>query len=354
MKIVILGLSITSSWGNGHATTYRALVRELHGRGHDVLFFERDAPWYAEHRDLPCPGFGRTVLYGTLEELERRHLRDLAAADAVIVGSYVPEGVALGEWVTRIARGVVAFYDIDTPITLRMLAAGDEEYISRRLAARYDLYLSFSGGPTLDVLRSRFGVRRPEALYCSVDPELHRPTPCAPTWALGYLGTYSLDRQPALEELLMGPARSLLRERMVVAGPQYPAGIAWGANVDRIEHLPPPEHARFYSAQRFTLNVTRRDMAEAGWSPSVRLFEAAASGTAIITDSWSGLEHFFAPGREILTARSGRDVVAHLTELPEIERRSIAAEARARVLASHTARHRAAELERCLTSVLAS
>src|SRR4051794_3327793 len=149
LHIVVLGLSITSSWGNGHATTYRALLRELAARGHDILFLERDVPWYAAHRDLPHPSFCRTHLYASLAELKESFARQVGDADLVIVGSYVPDGVAVGDWVQRTARGVTAFYDIDTPVTLAALARGEHEYIAPRQISGYHLYLSFTGGPTL-------------------------------------------------------------------------------------------------------------------------------------------------------------------------------------------------------------
>ena len=351
--IVIFGLSITSSWGNGHATTYRALVRALARRGHRVLFLERDKPWYAANRDLPRPPFGRTALYGSLAELRERWTDAVREADLVIVGSYVPEGVAAGRWVLDTARGVTGFYDIDTPVTLAKLARGEEEYLSAGLIPRYDLYLSFTGGPTLERLEREYGSPCAVPLYCSVDPELYFPETADPVWDLGYLGTYSPDRQPALEELLLGPAREWPAGRFVVAGPQFPDTGAWPANAGRIAHLPPGGHRRFYNGQRFTLNLTRADMVAAGWSPSVRLFEAAACGVPIISDWWPGLDAFFAPGREILIARSGREVLAFLRELPEAERAAIGARARERVLAAHTADHRAAELEGYVLPVLA-
>jgi spore maturation protein CgeB len=345
LDIVILGLSITSSWGNGHATTYRGLVRELVARGHDVLFLERDVPWYAENRDLADPPHGRTVLYRSLEELRDRFGRVVATADAVIVGSYVPEGVAVGEWVTAEARGVTAFYDIDTPVTLAKLARGDREYLSPELIPRFDLYLSFTGGPTLARIERRYGAARARPLYCSVDPSCYYPEECEPRWDLGYLGTYSADRQPALDRLLLTPARRWGRGRFVVAGPLYPARLGWPANVERIEHLPPSEHRAFYNAQRFTLNVTRADMVRAGYSPSVRLFEAAACGTPVISDPWEGLDTVFAVGEEILVARSPGEALRLLRETPEAERRALGRRALARALAEHTAAHRAAELE---------
>jgi spore maturation protein CgeB len=345
LRIVILGLSITSSWGNGHATTYRALIRELTARGHDILFLERDVPWYASNRDLPRPPHGRTALYLDRSELERRFTGEIEAADLVIVGSYVPEGAEIGGWVTGIARGVTAFYDIDTPVTLAKLARGEEEYLTPALIREYQLYLSFTGGPTLERLEQEFGSPMARPLYCSVDPGMYYPEPVALRWDLGYMGTYSEDRQPALNRLLLEPAREWPQGRFVVAGPQYPRDVRWPGNVRRIQHLPPKRHRGFYNAQRFTLNLTRADMVAAGYSPSVRLFEAAACGTPIISDYWDGLETLFQPGSEILIAHSPDQVQQFLREIPEPERRRIGERSRRRVLAEHTAAHRAAELE---------
>jgi spore maturation protein CgeB len=345
VKIVFLGLSITSSWGNGHATNYRALVRALDRRGHDVLFLERDVPWYAERRDLAEPPGSATELYGSVEELRARFSEDVSGADLVVVGSYVTQGVAVADWALGIAQCAVAFWDIDTPVTVAKLEAGDDEYLSRELVPRFDLYLSFTGGPLLRRIESEFGARRARPFYCMADPEAYRPVAEEERWLLGYLGTYSADRQPGVDALLVEPARRLPRERFAVAGPQYPPEVAWPANVERIEHLAPAEHARFYARQRFTLNVTRAAMARAGWSPSVRLFEAAACGTPVISDRWEGLDHFFRPGVEILIADSVEDVVEVLRGLSPEEARRLGAAARERVLAEHTPERRAEELE---------
>jgi spore maturation protein CgeB len=345
MKIAIFGLSITSSWGNGHATTYRALARALGARGHDVVFFERDAPWYAENRDLPAPPYCRTVLYRDVSHLAAVAASDLRTADLAIVGSYVPEGIEVGDLVQRGARGLTAFYDIDTPVTLARLASGRNEYLAARQISRYDLYLSFTGGPTLDRLQRVYGAPLARPLYCSVDPQLYYPEDRPVSWDLGYLGTYSADRQPVLDRLLLQPALLRPRGRFLVAGPQYPDGIAWPGNVTRIIHLPPGEHRVFYNTLRFTLNVTRADMIRAGYSPSVRLFEAAACGTPIVSDAWRGLDRFFSPGAEILLARNAKDVVGYLADITDEERKAIGERARRRVLAAHTADHRALELE---------
>ncbi len=344
LRIVVLGLSLSSSWGNGHATTWRALLRGLAAEGAEVLFLERDVDWYAAHRDLADPDFCALGYYRDLAELDARFGAAIAGADAVIVGSYVPEGVAVIDRVQRLATGVTAFYDIDTPVTLAKLGRGDEEYLARRQIVGFDLYLSFTGGPTLARLERDFGARRAEALYCAVDKTRYCPTGEAPHWDLGYLGTYSFDRQPTLQRLLIEPARRLPEMRFVVAGPQYPPDIVWPANVDRIEYLPPAEHASFYTRQRFTLNVTRADMITAGWSPSVRLFEAAACGTPIISDAWEGLDALLPDGRAIVIAHGTDDVVAALTELAPAARTALAAGARALVLDAHTGRARAREL----------
>lgn len=353
MKIVFCGLSITSSWGNGHATNYRALVHELSARGHDVLFCERDVPWYAAQRDLPQPPWGRTSLYDSLDELAERHTEDVAAADLVVVGSYVPEGVAVAEWALENAGGATAFYDIDTPVTLARLRDGDTEYLSPELVGHFDLYLSFTGGPTLEALEVEFGARRAIAFYCLVDPEAYRPVEAEARWDLGYLGTYSDDRQPALERLLVDPARRLPQASFAVAGPKYPEAIEWPANVERIEHVAPGDHPSFYAAQRFTLNVTRAEMRAAGWSPSVRLFEAAACGVPVISDRWDGLDQLFIPGEEILIADSHDDVLHFLGAIGERERREIAGRARERVLAEHTAERRCRQLEEEVAGVMA-
>ena len=345
MRIAILGLSITSSWGNGHAVTYRSLVRGLTERGHDVLFLERDVPWYAQNRDLPNPPHGRTSLYASVAELRDKYRDVVRDADLVIVGSYVPQGVAVGEWVCSVAQGVTAFYDIDTPVTLAKLDRGDTEYLSRSLVMSYDLYLSFTGGPTLDRLRKRYRAQRPRALYCSVDDTMYYPDPQPLQWDMGYLGTYSEDRQPALERLMLHPALTYSDGRFCVAGSLYPEGILWPENVERIHHLPPAQHRAFYNAQRFTLNVTREDMVKAGYSPSVRLFEAAACGTPIISDAWDGLSEIFDIGSEILVARSERESLEFMMDIREEDRLAIGSRARVRVLASHTALRRAEQLE---------
>ncbi len=351
LRLVFVGLSITSSWGNGHATTYRSLLAALARRGHLVRFLERDVPWYAEHRDeLALPGV-QVALYQSLDDLRARFGRMIRTADAVIVGSYVPDGDAVGAWVLREARGVRAFYDIDTPITLTALAEHRCEYLSRSTLAGYDLYLSFTGGRALAQLEA-FGARRARPLYCGVDVAAHTPRRESPVWDLGYLGTYAVDRQPALESLLLDVARTRPDASFVVAGPLYPTELVWPPNVTRMEHVAPPEHSRFYARQRWTLNLTRADMKRLGHAPSVRLFEAAACGVPVITDTWEGLDAFFEPGREIVAARTAADVADALWGWSADRRRAVGEAARRRVLASHTADSRARTLEGYIDEVV--
>ena len=353
LDIVIFGLSITSSWGNGHATTYRALVKSLAARGHRLTFLERDVPWYRQHRDLRSSPYCRIDLYDSLRSVSQRHRSLVKNADVVVLGSFVPDGAALGDWITSTARGITAFYDIDTPVTLNRLERGSAGYISPSLIPRFDLYLSFTGGPTLQLIEDLYASPRARPLYCAVDVREHAPLACEKKWELGYIGTYSADRQPSLEQLLVEPARRMPDKRFVVVGAQYPKSVEWPANVQHIEHIAPASHSSFYCAQRYTLNLTRTDMAAAGFSPSVRLFEAAACGVPIISDRWPGLEKFFEPRSEILLADSTEQVVQFVSGLAERQRQRIADAARKRVLLNHTAEHRAIQFEQYVHEVTA-
>lgn len=344
MKIVFIGLTVSSSWGNGHATTYRGLLKELGSMGHEVYFLEHDKPWYSNNRDLGQPQEYKLEFYKSLEELKANFEPLVQNANMVIVGSYVPQGVEVTQWVLDTAEGVTAFYDIDTPVTLDKLDKGDEEYISKALVPGFDLYLSFSGGEVLQLLEKKYRAKKAKALYCSVDPGNYYPMDLEKEYSLGYLGTYSDDRQPAVQNFLIRPANLMRKEQFVVAGPGYPEAIQWPENVKRIEHLPPDLHREFYNRQKFTLNVTRQAMIKLGFSPSVRLFEAAACGVPIISDYWKGLTDLFEEGKEILIARSTEDMVSILKNTSKEERGKIGEAARKKIMNSHTAARRALEL----------
>lgn len=354
LDLVFLGLSLSSSWGNGHATTYRALLRGLAQLGHRVTFLERDVPWYASARDLSQPGFCELHFYNDLADLRDRFSRLIADADAVIVGSYVPDGIAVVDFVLGTAKGLRSFYDIDTPVTIASLERDACAYLDPRQIPALNLYLSFTGGPTLAYLAQTFGARQPVPFYCSVDTDLYQPRDVETTWDLGYLGTYAEDRQSALEALLLEPARRQPGRRFVVAGPQYPSSIEWPDNVDRIEHLPPSQHAEFYCRQRFTLNITRADMRRVGWSPSVRLFEAASCGTAIISDRWDGLTSLLPERKAVLIADETEDVVHTVSHLDHRTRMEIGQAARRIALTNHSGVARARKLEELLVAALAA
>ena len=348
MKIVIYGLTITSSWGNGHATTYRSLAKALSRKGHRIYFVEKDVEWYHNNRDLPEPEFCNVRLYEQWPH-ESRDLIALAAdADVVLIGSYFPDAIAATRALVNADYGPLLFYDIDTPITMSQLREqGRTTYLEPSLIPLYDAYLSFTGGPALAELQQDFGAAWALPFYCSVDADMYRPVAICPEFQsdLSYLGTYARDRQPKLLQLLNEPARLLPDLRFIVAGPQYPQGIPWQPNVGRIIHLSPREHPFFYSSSRFSLNLTRADMVAAGYSPSVRLFEASACGAAILSDDWPGLEEFLTPGEEILLPGDANEVAEILTGISEEERRRIGARARERILAQHTSEHRAAQFE---------
>ena len=352
--LVFIGLSLSSSWGNGHATTYRALLRGLADIGQTVLFLERDVPWYAGNRDLPVPDFCEIGFYYSPEDLCLRFGQHISDAEAVIVGSYVLDGIQIIDYVLGCATGIVGFYDIDTPVTLEALDSGEQTYLARRQIAEFDLYFSFTGGPTLDRLSRDFGVRYPVALYCAVDDRSRPPVKVPLRWDLGYLGTYSRDRQPTLERLLLDPARCLPRHRFVVAGPQYPSEIDWPDNVERIDHIAPVDHPAFYAAQRFTLNVTRAAMVAAGWSPSVRLFEAASCATPIISDRWPGLSSLLQEKQAILIADDTNQIVQWLTHMPSSDRHQIGLRAQDVVLTKHTGTARAQQMLRAIAVIRGS
>jgi spore maturation protein CgeB len=347
MRIVIFGLTVSSSWGNGHATLWRSLIRALDAAGHVVTFYERDVSYYASHRDLPVlHGHAQLRLYATWDDIAREADAAIAGADCAIVTSYCPDGRAASAAVLTAPRTTRVFYDLDTPVTLARLSEGhDVPYLPPGGLADFDLVLSFTGGRALDQLRGRLGARHVAALYGSVDPDHHRPVDAQPQWsaACSYLGTWSQDRQAALEALFLEPARRQHTETFVIAGSQYPDEVVWPANVIRHDHVAPPAHPAFYCSSPITLNVTRGPMAELGYCPSGRLFEAAACGVPVLSDTWEGLDTFFTVGDEILTATTTDDALAAL-QLPRRDLAQIGQRARERALAEHSGTRRAAEL----------
>jgi len=356
MKIVVFGLTISSSWGNGHATLWRGLCKSLARLGHHVVFFERDVPYYAGARDWHALPDGELVLYATWDSARVRVVQELADADAAIVTSYCPDALDAREAILDAARPLCVFYDLDTPVTLARLQQGERvDYIGDDGLRAFDLVLSYTGGEALDALREQLGAVRVHALYGHVDPDVHHPVAIDMRYRadLSWLGTYAADRQRALEELFMRPAERCAGRKFLIAGAQYPADFPWAQNIYFVRHLPPDEHAAFLCSSRLTLNVTRAAMANMGWCPSGRLFEAAACGAVILSDEWRGLDTFYRPGEEILLASSADETLAAL-DLDDASLARIGRAARERTLAEHTSDHRARHLVELLEDTYAT
>ena len=354
MKLAIFGLALSSSWGNGHATLWRGLLRALARQGHRITFFEKDMPFYAQNRDgWQAPEGVELALYHDLKTDEKRISRALREADGAIVTSYCPDGAAVCALVLGSPVAIKCFYDLDTPVTLSALDHGKTvDYLPAEGLGGFDLVLSYTGGRALGALQERLGARLVAPLYGFVDPEAHRPAAKDPAFQadLSYLGTYAADRQPGLGELLLAPARQRPAQRFLIGGTMYPKDFPWEPNLFFVRHVPPELHPAFFSSSRLTLNITRQAMATYGWCPSGRLFEAAACGAPLVSDVWEGLDHFFAPGEEILFARSREDILQALDAAPD-ELQRMAGRARERVLAEHTAAHRAQQLEQLFSSM---
>lgn len=347
MKLVIFGLTVSSSWGNGHATLWRGLWRALAHRGHQVVFFEKDVPYYAAHRDLSQMPGGGLKLYSSWEQVLPEASRQLANAEVAMVTSYCPDGLAATELVLSQGVGLRVFYDLDTPVTLDAVKSGRGlSYIGPRGLRDFDLVLSYTGGVALEALKTELNARQVTPLYGSVDPAVHKPVAALEAYRadISYLGTYAEDRQNKLEELFIEPARRLPQKKFLVGGAMYPAEFPWTENIFFARHVAPSEHPAFYCSSPLTLNVTRAAMAEMGFCPSGRLFEAAACGVPILSDWWPGLDEFFTPGQEILVAHDTQEAVAALT-LSRKDLGKISAAARERTLTEHTAERRAQDLE---------
>jgi spore maturation protein CgeB len=346
MRIVIFGLTISSSWGNGHATLWRGLCRALATLGHECIFFERDAPYYAHARDCTSLPYARLNIYSDWDEARPQITAALANADAAIVTSYCPDALSAAEAIFNADVATTVFYDLDTPVTLSALRTGNCDYIDVSDGlARFDLVLSYTGGAALEQLQSVLGARQVAPLYGHVDPQTHYHVDAVAQYRcdLSYLGTYASDRQRVLEELFVEPARTHSHRRFMIGGAQYPTDFPWSSNIWFVRHLPPSEHSAFFCSSRLTLNVTRAAMAELGWCPSGRLFEAAACGATLLSDEWDGLSDFYTPGEELLVVNTAQETLSAL-DRSDAELQRIGAAARERTLDCHTSLHRAREL----------
>ena len=342
LKITLFGLTLSSSWGNGHATPYRAILRALHRLGHSVTFYERDVPYYAKHRDFEQCTYCDLKLYSSWDDICVQALAEAAESDAVITASYVPEGARIADALLSLDGPLRVFYDLDTPITLQRLAESDLDYIRARQLSGFDLVLSWTGGEALVALVRDFGVRAAQPLFGCVDPDVYRPVRPRPglRCELSYMGTYASDRQAKVESMFLQPARLRPYSSFLLAGPLYPPEWRWPANVQRAEHVPVADHPALYSSSRIALNLTRESMAASGYCPSGRFFEAAACGAPIVTDWFCGLDSFFEPGQELIVA-NGTEEIMHALDMPDSDLFRMARRARQRTLDEHTGYRRA-------------
>lgn len=346
MRLVVFGLTVSSTWGNGHATLWRGLARALGEQGHALEFYEKDQPWYAAHRDVTEVSGGALRVYRDLGEIRRSAREAVDAADVAMVTSYCPDALAATELVLGSRARLKVFYDLDTGVTAAQLRAGEPvPWIGPRGLADFDLVLSFTGGRVLSLLRDALGARRTAPLHASVDPAVYRPSPPAAPFRgdLSYLGTWAASRQAGLEMLFVGPATRMPERTFVLAGSMYDDTFPWRPNIRYVRHLEPALQAAFFCSSPLTANVTRAEMAALGHCPSPRLFEAAACGIPVVSDWFDGLETFFQPGEEILVARTVQDVIEAVAA-PREELAWIGRRARDRALAEHTTDVRARQL----------
>jgi spore maturation protein CgeB len=345
VKITVFGLTISSSWGNGHATPYRAILRALHRMGHQVLFFEKDVPYYKVRRDFNSCDYCHLTLYEDWQQVRRHALQEAADSDVVITASYLPEGAQINDELLDLARPLRVFYDLDTPVTLANMEKEGVPYLRREQIPEFDLVLSFTGGKTLEELERIYGAQMARSLYGCVDPDDYPRVEASPefTCDLSYMGTYASDRQRKVDELFLEVARRHPERQFLLAGSLYPWEWRWPANVRRIEHVAPHDHSRLYSSSRLTLNITRGEMARWGWCPSGRFFEAAACATPLITDWWEGLDRFFDLEHDVQVVSRADDVEQILTR-DNGDLQKMALHARERTLHEHTGEVRARQL----------
>lgn len=350
MNIAIFGLSISSSWGNGHATIWRGLVRALILNNHKVTFFEKNVPYYAQNRDFLGMDGLNLVLYDSWQGVELTAASILNSVDVAIVTSYCPDALVASDLILCREVPLHIFYDLDAAATLKQIENGKKPfYIGNRLLKDFDLVFSYTGGQVIETIKEKLAAKEVFPLYGCVDPLVHRPVKSSPVYRsdLSYLGTFAPDRQEMLTRLLIETAHKNPAHKFIIGGALYPENFMWGANISFVAHVPPSEHSSFYCSGKFTLNITRGAMAETGFSPSGRLFEAASCGVPVISDQWAGVEQFFTPGEEIVIATNSEDVTDAL-QMSEENRMTIAFRAYQRVQREHTAMHRIKDFERII------
>jgi spore maturation protein CgeB len=351
MNISFFGSSLVSAYWNGAATYYRGLIRALHERGHRITFYEPDAYERQQHRDMPDPDWARVVVYPAQADAALQAVEQARGNDLVVKASGV--GVfdeLLERAVLELQRPgtLVAFLDVDAPATLDRLH-NDPADPFHSLVPRYDLVLTYGGGPPVVRTYAAAGARQCVPIYNALDPHTHHPAPPDPRFAgdLGFLGNRMPDREARVEEFFIRPAAGLPDRRFLLGGSGW-RDKSMPENVNYLGHVYTHEHNAFNCTPLAVLNINRSSMARYGFSPPTRVFEAAGAGACLISDNWHGLELFLDPAREVLVANNGDEVAAHVQRLTVECARAIGQAARRRILARHTYAHRACQLEQVL------
>lgn len=357
MRIVVFGSSLLSSYWNGAATYYRGIFRALAGLGHEIVFCEPDAYGRQDNRDMEPPEWARVMVWPADEAGLARALATMAEADVVVKASGV--GVYDDALVAGVLAGapsgvVRVYWDVDAPATLATLKAAPDHALRQALPAFHHVFTYGGGDPVVSAYRA-LGARDCEPIYNALDPETHGPAPPDPRFRadLSLLANRLPDREARVEEFFFHAACLSPENRFVLAGSGWePAAMP--ANVSAIGHLGTGDHNAFNGSARAILNVTRQDMAETGYSPATRVFEAAGAGACLVSDAWPGLAEFLEPDREVLVARDGRDVAEHLQTLTPEKAHRIGRAARARILRDHTYAQRARAVDERLRRLLAT
>ena len=351
MKVAFYGSSLLSSYWNGAATYYRGILKAMAKRGYDITFYEPDAFDRQQHRDIDPPEWAKSVVYPATDAGLRSVLADAGAADIVVKANGV------GVYDRELLEGVIAqsrpdairiFWDVDAACTLDEMR-GDPSHPVTAALPHLDMVLTYGGGPPVVSAYEGFGAAACVPIYNALDPETHHPAPRDERFAsdLAFLGNRLPDREARVEEFFIRAAAALPDQSFLIGGNGW-HDKAMPANVRHLGHVGTADHNAFNCTPRAVLNVARESMADVGFSPATRVFEAAGAAACLITDAWEGIEQFLEPDREVLVARDGQDVADHMAALTEDRAKAIGQAALARVLAHHTYDLRGAEVDRVL------
>ena len=352
MKIAFFGSSLVSAYWNGAATYYRGIIRALHELGHQITFYEPDAYDRQKHRDIPDPDWARVVVYsvehegGVVRALEQARGADLLVkTSGVGIYDQLLESAILD---IKDTHTIAVFWDVDAPATLdRVKADRLDPFLD--LIPLYDLILTYGGGDPVVKSYRALGARNCVPIYNALDTDTHHAVPTQERFKcdLALLANRLPDREARIEHFFFEPAKRLPAFQFMLGGSGW-ADKPMPANVNYVGHVYTRDHNAFNCSSRAVLNVNRDSMASYGFSPPTRIFEAAGAGACLITDAWEGIETFLTPDREVLVAHDAGDVVRHLSTLDQQKAKEIGEAARRRVIAEHTYRHRALQLQQLL------